>query len=44
MINFDDVTGEKIKEYNPNWLQVLNHPYRLSIGGGSGSGKKSYLI
>ena len=23
MINFDDVTKENIKEYNPNWLQFL---------------------
>ena len=33
MINFDDVTGEIIKEHNPNWFQFPDHPYRiLSIG------------
>ena len=23
MINFDDVTKEKIKEHSPNWRQIL---------------------
>ena len=40
MINFDDVTKENIKEYNPNWPQILDHPYKILIIGGSGSGKK----
>ena len=26
MINFDDVTKENIKEHNPNWPQIPNHP------------------
>ena len=38
MINFDDVTEEIIKEHNPNWSQISNHPYRLLIIGVSGSG------
>ena len=25
MINFDDVTKEKIKEHNPNWLEIPDH-------------------
>ena len=28
MINFD-VTQEDIKEYNSNWPQVPDHPYRF---------------
>ena len=40
MINFDDVTQEKIKEHNTNWLEIPDHSYRILIIGGSGSGKK----
>ena len=43
MINFDDVTKEKIKEHNPDWLQIPDHPYRVLIIGGSGSGKNVLL-
>ena len=39
MVNVDDFTKENIKEYNPNWLEILDHPYRILIAGGSGSGK-----
>ena len=41
MINFDDVTKENIKEHNLNWPQIPDHPYRISVIRGSGSGKKS---
>ena len=44
MINFDDVTKENIKERNPNWLQILDHPYRILIIRGSGSGKTNSLF
>ena len=44
MINFDDVTKENIKKHNPNWLQILDHPYRILIIGGSGSGKTKSLF
>ena len=44
MINFDDVTKEPIKEHNPNWLQVPDHPYRILITGVSGSGKANALL
>ena len=44
MINFDDVTKENIKEYNPNWPQILDHPYKILITGGSGSGKTNSLF
>ena len=44
MINFDDATKENIKEHNPNWLQIPDHPYRILITGGSGSGKTNSLF
>ena len=44
MIKFDDVTKEKVKERNPNWLQILDHPYKTLIVGGSGSGKTNALL
>ena len=44
MINFDDVTKENIKEHNPNWPQIPDHPYRILIIGGSGSGKTNSLF
>ena len=28
-----------IREHNPNWLQIPNHPYRILIVGASASGK-----
>ena len=39
MIDFDDVTKENIKEHNSNWPQIPDHRFRISIIGGSGSGK-----
>ena len=39
MIDFDCVTKENMKEHNPKWPQITNHPYRILIIGGSGSGK-----
>ena len=44
MINFDDVTEEEAKEHNPNWLQILDHPYKILIIGGSGSGETNSLF
>ena len=37
MINFDDVIKEAIKERNPNWPQIPDHPCRILLIGGSGS-------
>ena len=39
MFHFDYATKEDIKEHNPNWPETPDHPYRISIVGGSGSGK-----
>ena len=39
MLNFDYITKENIKEHNPKWPETPDHPYRILIVGGSGSGK-----
>ena len=44
MINFDDATKENIKEHNPNWPQVPDHPYIILVIGGSRSGKENSLF
>ena len=44
MINFDDATKENIKGHNPNWPLIPDHPYRILITGGSGSGKTNSLF
>ena len=44
MINFDNVTKENIKEKNSNWPQISDHPYRILIIGGSGSGETNSLF
>ena len=35
---------ENIKEHNPNWAQISDHPYGTLIIGGSGSGKTNSLF
>ena len=40
----NDVKKENIKEYNPNWPHVPDHPYRILIIEGSGSGKINLLF
>ena len=44
MINFDDVTKENIKEHNPNWPEIPDHPYMILIIRGSESGKINSLF
>ena len=29
MINFNGVKKENMKEYNPDWPQIPDHPYRI---------------
>ena len=44
MINLDNVIKEETKEHNPNWPQLLDHPNRILIIGGSESGKPISLF
>ena len=44
MIHFDNVAKENIKEHNPNWPQIPDYLYRISIIGGSESGKINSLF
>ena len=44
MINFDDCTNENIIEHNSKWPYIPDHPYRILIIGGSGSGKTNALL
>ena len=44
MFNLGYLTKRKIKEHNGNWLQILNHPCRMLITGGSTSGKTNALL
>ena len=37
MINFYDVIKENMKEHNPNWSEIPDHPYRILIIAGSRS-------
>ena len=41
-INFDDYINENKTRHNKNWSYILDHPYRILIIGGSGSGKQIY--
>ena len=43
MFNFDYITKEGIQEHNPKWPEIPDHPYRILIIGGSGSGKTNAL-
>ena len=44
MINFDDYANENKTEHNKNWPYIIDHPYRILIIGGSGSGKTNLLL
>ena len=44
MINFDDYTNENIVEHNSMWPYIPDHPYRILIICGSGSGKTNALL
>ena len=43
MVNFDEYTNENKIEYNSKWAYIPDHPYRILIVGGSGSGKTNAL-
>ena len=44
MINIDDPIKEETKGHNPERPQTPDHPYRILIIGGSGSGKTNSLF
>ena len=44
MINLDSIKNENNKEHNKKWPYVPDHPYRMLIISGSGSGKTNTLL
>ena len=44
MINLDRITNENNKKHNEKWPYIPDHPYRILIIGGSGSGKTNTLL
>ena len=44
MINIDNYVNENKTEHNEKCPYIPNHPYRIIITGGSGSGKTDALI
>ena len=44
MIKFVDCVNENKTEHNKNWSYITDHPYRILIIGGSGSGKTKCFI
>ena len=44
MINFDSYTNENKTEHNLKWPNIPDHPYRILIVGGSGSGEANALL
>ena len=44
MFNFDYITKEDMKEHNPNWPDIPDHPYRILIIGGSRFKKTNALL
>ena len=44
MINLDSITNKNNKEHNKKWPYIPDHPYRILIISGSGSGKTNVLL
>ena len=44
MINLDKILNNSNKEHNKKWPYIPDHPYRILIIGGSGSGKTNTLL
>ena len=44
MINFDNYENKNKTEHNLKWQYIPDHPYRILIIGGSGSGKTNALL
>ena len=43
MINFDDYGNENKTEHNLKWSYIPDHPYRILVIRGSGSGKTNAI-
>ena len=44
MINLDNILNDKNKKHYENWTYIPDHPYRILIIGGFGSGKTNTLL
>ena len=44
MINLDSITNKNNRKRNGKWSYIPDHPYRILIIGGSGSGKTNTLF
>ena len=44
MINFDDYTNENKTQHNEDWPYIPDHPHKILIIGGSGSGKTNAIL
>ena len=44
MINLDNIVNDNNKKHNEKWSYIPDHPYRILIIGGSGSGKTNTLL
>ena len=44
MINIGSIRNKNNKEHNEKWPYIPDHPYRILIIGGSGSGKANALF
>ena len=43
MFYLDNITNENNKRHNAKWPYIPDHPYRILIIGGSGSGKTNTI-
>ena len=44
MINLDKIVNNNNQKHNEKWPYIPDHPYRILIIGGSGSGKTNTLL
>ena len=44
MTNLDSITNKNNKGHNETWPYIPDHPYKILIIGGSGSGKRNTLL
>ena len=44
MIHLDNIVNNNNEKHNEKWPCIPDHPYRILINGGSGSGKTNTLL